>query len=291
MKRLKSAPIMFWVQDLWPESLSATGAIRSPTVLRMVGRFVRFVYQHCDRILIQSQAFSPFIKNQGIPPERLLYFPNSAEEFYQPMEIEQEAQERSIMPNGFRVMFAGNIGAAQDFDNIIEAADRLKGYPDIHWIILGDGRRRSWVETQVNRRGLDKTFHLLGRYPVTAMPRFFSLADALLVTLNKDPIFSLTIPAKVQSYLACGKPIIASIEGEGARIIEEAGAGLVCSAENPQGLAEAIITLYRTPRSERSAMGVRGRDYYRRHFDHSMLLNQLDLWMKDLCRREIQCVS
>jgi glycosyltransferase involved in cell wall biosynthesis len=127
-----------------------------------------------------------------------------------------------------------------------------------------------------------QTFHLLGKYPVKSMPRYFSLADVLLATLKKDPIFSLTIPSKIQSYMACGRPIIAAIDGEGARVIREAGAGITCPAENPRALADALLSLYRMPMPEREAMGMRGRDYFETNFNHTKLMDRLEVWMKAL---------
>jgi len=284
LKRLKHAPIVFWVQDLWPESLSATGAVRSVWALKLVERLVRYIYRGCDIILVQSRAFFLPIEKLGVAPERIRYFSNSAEEFYQPVTIAADAPERAAMPEGFRVMFAGNIGAAQDFENIIGAAERLKAYPDIHWVILGDGRMAAWVKNQIEERGLGGTVHLLGRHHVESMPRFFSLADAMLVTLKKQPIFSLTVPAKVQSYLACGKPLIAALDGEGARIVREAAAGLTPSAENPEELANAVLEIYRMSRYEREAMGARGRQYFEIHFERNVLLERLNGWLNDLAK-------
>ena len=284
LKKLKSAPVMFWMQDLWPESLSATGAVRSEKILKIVDILVRFIYRGCDLILVQSRAFVEPIKRQGGDPDRTLYFPNSAEELYQPVMIEKDAPERAIMPEGFCVTFAGNIGAAQDFGTILNAAELLKDHTEINWVIIGDGRMFPWVKSQVIKRNLMQTVHLLGRHPIEAMPRYFSLADALLVTLRKEPIFELTIPSKIQSYLACAKPIIAALDGEGARIIEEAGAGLTCPSENPGALAKAVLTLYNMPLSERQTMGMRGRTYFNSHFEHKMLLDRLEIWMEELIK-------
>ncbi len=237
IKKVKSAPVMFWMQDLWPESLSATGAVRSKIILKSVELLVRFIYKGFDRILAQSRAFIPPIIRLGKNPNNISYYPNSAEELYQPLKLENNAPENAVMPDGFCLTFAGNIGAAQDFGTILSAAERLKDHPDIHWVILGDGRMFPWVKEQVQTRGLNESIHLLGRHPAETMPRFFALSDALLVTLRKEPIFALTIPSKVQSYLACAKPIIAALDGEGSRIIDEAGTGITCGAENPNALA------------------------------------------------------
>ncbi len=291
LKKIKRAPLFFWVQDLWPESLSATGAVRSAWLLKLVEYLVRFIYRGCDRILIQSRAFFGPITKLGVAPDRILYFPNSAEEFYCPVEIEPEAREREQLPDGFRVMFAGNIGKAQDFETILEAAERLREYRDIHWIILGDGRMFEWVQEQVDQRSLTDTVHLLGRHPVEKMPQYFALADVMLVTLRQDPIFALTIPAKVQSYLACAKPLIAALDGEGAKVVQEAQAGFTPPAEDAQALADAVLTMYRMPEAERRQMGVRGRKYFEVHFERNMLLDRLDGWLRGLEERVSLCAS
>lgn len=282
MKKLRGIPMMFWVQDLWPDTLSATGVIRSERVLGWVGRLVRFIYRGCDRILIQSRAFAQSVERLAPSPERIRYFPNSAEELYRPVQLEPTAPECAQMPDGFRVMFAGNIGVAQDFGTVLDAAEHLEEHRDIHWVIIGDGRRRSWVESEVVRRGLGDLVHFLGRHPAEKMPGFFSLADALLVTLKKEPGFALTIPSKVQSYLACGKPVIAGLDGEGARVVEEAGAGITCPAESPEELAKAVLEMYRLSENERLAMGNRGREYFEREFERNMLLGRLEGMMREM---------
>jgi len=285
MKKMKKIPVVFWVQDLWPESLSATGVVQSGKILKLVERLVRFIYSRCDRVLVQSKAFSPSIESLGIDTGRIQYFPNSAEEHYKPLTVEPDATERAALPNGFQVMFAGNIGAAQDFNTILEAAEKLKDFPDIHWVIVGDGRMRPWVESRIQERCLTDTVHLLGRYPAEAMPRFFSLADVLLVSLKREPIFELTIPSKVQSYLACAKPIVATIDGEGARIIKESGAGLTCPAENPDALADMVLKMYHMSKTDLQEMGFKGRRYFEQHFERNMLLDRLDKWIKIYGRR------
>src|SRR5258706_12716072 len=179
-------------------------------------------------------------------------------------------------------MFAGNIGAAQDFETILAAATLLREETGIQWLVLGDGRLRPWVEREIESRGLQATFHLLGRHPPEAMPRFFARADAMLVTLRKEPIFALTLPAKVQSYLACAKPIIAALDGEGARVVTEAGAGIAVPAEDPSALAEAVLGLARLGSDARQAMGTRGRAYFEQHFEREMLLTRLEGWMNEL---------
>lgn len=282
VKKLRKIPIIFWVQDLWPESLSATGAVSSSLLLRLVGLLVQLIYRGSDLIMAQSRAFFPSIEKYGGSREKIVYFPNSAEGFYRPVQVEAQAPERALLPHGFTLMFAGNIGAAQDFETILAAAELLKDRRDLHWVILGDGRRRAWVADQVRARGLSDRVHLLGRYPPEAMPRFFAVADALLVTLKKEPIFALTIPAKVQSYLACSKPVIAALDGEGARVVQEAGAGLASPAGDSAALADNVLAMYHLSKSQRRAMGLRGRSYFEKHFERHMLLDRLEELMREV---------
>ncbi|MDP2851932.1 MAG: glycosyltransferase family 4 protein [Gallionella sp.] len=279
--RLKNAPIIFWVQDLWPESLSATGAVTSPLILKAMEHLVRWIYRGCARVLVQSEAFFKPVARLGVATDRILYFPNSAEAFYQPQPA-RTPWDGPELPEGFRVMFAGNIGAAQSLETILLAADRLRQHRRIHWIVVGEGRLTSWLASEVSHRGLQDCIHLMGRFPVESMPVWFAQADVMLATLRRDPIFSLTIPAKVQSYMACAKPIVAALDGEGARIVEAAGAGIAVPAEDSQALADAVMRLYRLPVSEREAMGRRGRDYFDRHFERNRLLDRLEGWLQEL---------
>lgn len=285
LKRLKKLPVIFWVQDLWPESLLATGAVRSERILGWVGKVVRYIYRRCDRILLTSRMFEPRVRNAGAEKSKIRYWPQWAETLYHPMELEDAATERKELPSGFRVVFAGNIGAAQSFDTILDAAVRLKGHSEIQWIVIGDGRMRRWVEQRVEQLGLGQKVHFTGTRPNEEMPRYLSLADALLVTLRKEPIFSLTVPGKVQSYLACARPIVASLDGEGARVIRESGAGLVAPAQDADALAKAVLELYRMPPEERGELGRRGREYFEEHFEREKLLDRLEGWMHELVEK------
>jgi len=281
MRRLKKTPLFFWVQDLWPESLSATGAVRSRLVLGAVGGMVKWIYHHCDKVAVQSTGFfSPAIK-AGAEQEKIVYFPNWAESLYRPVTLPQSAPERLDVPNdGFVAMFAGNLGAAQSLETILDAAEMAKDQL-IHWVFLGDGRRRDWMQEQIVSRRLDRV-HLLGSYPVEKMPAYFSLADAMLVTLRSDPVMTTTIPGKMQSYLACARPVIGALDGEGAKVIEESGAGFCVPSGDAEGLANAVMKMNEMSIRERNAMGDAAMAYYEQHFDRETLVKQLEKWMQDM---------
>jgi colanic acid biosynthesis glycosyl transferase WcaI len=272
LRWLKGAPLVFWVQDLWPESLAATGAVKNPLVLGAVDKLVKWIYRGCDRILVQSEAFVPSISAHGVAREKIGYLPNSAEAFYR--RVEKGADDPEL-PAGFRVLYAGNIGAAQDFPTILAAAEKLKGEGRIQWIVLGDGRMREWVAAEIERRGLNNV-HLLGSRPPEKMPSYFAHADVLLATLRRDPIFAVTIPSKIQTYIACGRPVIAALDGEGGRIIREAQAGWAVPSEDPEALAAAVMAASRTSAAELKTMGERAEACFREHFEREKLLTRLE---------------
>lgn len=279
LKKIRKVPLVLYVLDLWPESISAVGAIKSSFFLNVVKKIVYFIYKHCDWILVSSPGFVDRIKAMGISESKINYWPQWAEDNYKMVTVKENSAESREMPSGFRIIFAGNIGAAQGFKTIIEAADRLKDYFGIHWVIIGDGRMKPWVEEQVQLRKLENTVHLLGKRPVETMPAYFSLADVLLVSLKKDPIFALTIPAKVQSYMACGRPILACVDGEGAKVVEQAGAGISCPADDAESLAGSVLKMFNLGDAQRKEMGLRGRAYFEKYFPRDILLSQFEKWI------------
>lgn len=280
---LKGCPVVLWVQDLWPESLSATGFVKNRWALKLVELVVRYIYRHVDLLLVQSRAFeAPVRLLAGGTP--IVYYPNSVDEtFAKPAQY--AAPDVVGLGQGFTVMFAGNIGNAQAVEVIVEAAALLQAYPDIHFVVLGEGSRWAWMKQQAAQRELGN-LHLPGRFPVETMPDFMQRASVLLVTLADQKIFKATIPSKVQAYLAAGRPILACLNGEGANLVVEAGAGLAVPAEDASALAEATLRLYRMSAQELDAMGERGRLYYARHFSHDKLVDELIVQLQSVCNQK-----
>lgn len=276
---LKGCPVVLSVQDLWPESLSATGHIQNSTILKLVEYGVAFIYRHVDLLLVQSQAFVAPVKAlaSGTPVK---YYPNSVDEIFAVQTTEPVPDIAGLniagLASGFSIMFAGNIGTAQAVEVIVEAATLLQkqGEAEIQFVILGDGSRRDWLLQEAKNRNLTN-LHLPGRFPVETMPGFMQKATVLLVTLTDQPIFAATIPNKIQAYMAAGRPIIACLNGEGARLVIEAGAGLAVPAEDGKALAAAVLQMYRMSPQERDAMGAKGRLYYAQYFSHDKLINEL----------------
>jgi glycosyltransferase involved in cell wall biosynthesis len=280
MGKLRGAPVLLWIQDLWPDTLVAVGMSPRSFLVRAARLLSRKIHHACDRLLVQSQAYIQRLEAAGVDPARISYLPNWAEDLYRPLERSSVADP---MPGiaGFRVVFAGNIGSAQSFETVIEAADRMRNAVDIHWVIVGDGNMAGWLRKEIERRALQGTVHLFGWQPAERMPVLFAHADALLATLRPDPVFGLTIPSKLQTYIACGKPVVAALDGEGATLVRSAGAGIVTAPGDGAALADSVLRLYKMTPEARAAMGASGRAYYERHFARDGLLDRLERYMSE----------
>jgi colanic acid biosynthesis glycosyl transferase WcaI len=290
LRTIKRAPIAMWVLDLWPETLIAVGAVRSEWMLAIVGRLVSFIYRSCDLILAQSTSFVASIEQHVGTGQRVEYFPSWAESIFQDRSVEP-APEVPVLANGFNVMFAGNIGDAQDFPAILKAAEILLEEHAIRWLIVGDGRSAAWVAAEIERRNLANRVIMLGRFPLERMPSFFQHADALLVALKNDPVFALTIPGKVQSYLAAGIPLVAMLNGEGAKVISQSGSGFVCAAGDADGLARLVLTLSHMTPEQRNEIGLNARIAYLREFERESLMDRLEFWLANLKMKSVRMIK
>jgi glycosyltransferase involved in cell wall biosynthesis len=268
---LKRALLATWVKALWPQSLSATGYVRHAGVFAAVEKVVRWIYHRNDLLLAQSEAFvEPIRALAGATP--VVYHPNPGERAFgaagspRPPAIQ-------LQP-GFNVVFAGNLGTAQALETIVSAALLLRDEPTVRLVLVGSGSRSDWLNEQVQRHGL-KNLQLPGRFAPDDMSGILSQASALLVSLKRDPIFAQTVPSKVQAYLAAGKPIIAAHDGEGARIVLWAGAGMACPAEDAAALAAAVRSLMAQPASARAQMAENGQRYYAQNFEPGLLAQRL----------------
>lgn len=285
--RLKRAPVFIWVLDLWPETLRAVGVVKHPLLLKPVGAMVSWIYNRADYLLLQSHGFFENVRSyctKDISSERLIYFSSWAEDDFSDSAVFGSAlleRDDSV----FTVVFAGNLGEAQDFAAIIDAAESLKGKAPVRWVIVGDGRMSRWLAEEVSARNLDNVL-LLGRHPLEEMPGLFASADALLVSLKTNDVFEKTIPGKVQAYLASGKPILGMINGEAARVIQESGAGFSCPSGDAAALAEITQRLAALDVPVRTRMGACGRQYYESNYSKPKLMARLEKLFHDATLRK-----
>ncbi len=273
LKWLKKARLSVWVQDLWPESLAATGFVKNRYLLRMTGWLVRGIYACSDQLLVQSHAFIESVATYAAR-RKIVYYPNSVD-VQSPQESKPIPGELvSVLEKHFCVVFTGNLGTAQALDTLVQAARQLRDNDDIRLVLVGSGSRLDWLREQKQIHQLSNLV-LPGRFPVESMSEIFTRSSALLVSLNDEDIFAQTIPSKIQAYLAAGKPIIACLNGEGARVVQEAGAGLSCPAEQVPALVTAIRRMQSLSELERATMGRSGREYFEQNFEMTRQIRRL----------------
>lgn len=238
------------------QSLTSAGNINNKTILWFFEKIVRIIYSNSDKILISSMGFESSINIKGDYNKKIIYFPNWAEDVFSKTNSSINIPK---LPNGFIIMFAGNVGEAQDFDNVLKAAIQLKSEKQIKFVILGDGRKRTWIEKFCIENDLNETVYCLGRFPIKSMPNFFQKADLMLVSLKDEPVFNLTLPAKIQAYMISGKPIIGMMNGEGANIINLSGCGLCAKASDSKELKDKILELSKLSKIELEELGRKGK--------------------------------
>jgi colanic acid biosynthesis glycosyl transferase WcaI len=261
LSRLWRVPFTYEIQDMWPEALTATGMISNNRALRCVGWFAKRLYRRAAAIRVISPGFRQNLIDKGVPPEKIHVISNAVDvDFYRPMPPDAALAERLGLSGKFVVMFAGNIGIPQGVDTILDAAARLRDLPEVLFAVVGDGVEYDRVRTAAQARGLDNV-RFLGRYPPAEMPSLYALADVLLLHLRDDHfLYRITIPHKVFSYLASGKPVLAAVKGDAADVVVAADAGLDCAPSDPQAMADSVRRFVKMTASERQAMGDRGRN-------------------------------
>lgn len=277
IKFIYKAKLVVWVQDLWPEDLVTTGHVKNTNtiVLKINEWAARVLYFFTDKILIQSESFRAPVTHLA-PNKEILFLPNAAERsvFEKSGKFVLPSKLDFLKDDFFNVVFAGNIGNNQSIETIILAAEILKNKKEIKIVMVGSGSRSSFLKEEVEKRSLSNLI-VAGRYPSDVMPAIFNYSQILLVSLAKKDSLSWTVPCKVQAYFAAGKPVVASLDGEGARIVNESGAGRACPAEDSQSLAASILELYAMSSSERGEIGKKGRIYAERHYHPTKIARQL----------------
>lgn len=280
IKRKQKIPLISWILDLWPESLIATTPIKKGFIVNYLNKLVARFYEESDSILISSEYFrDAIIKKNPQVGNNIIYFPNWAEDAIA-LNKDIVIEDSIKLPNGYNIMFAGNIGDSQDFESIISAAE-LSASDNINWIIVGDGRKFDWVKEQVSTKELKNVF-LLGRHPIEKMPSLFKRADAMLVTLRSVPIYAMTVPAKVQAYMSCGKIIFGMLDGEGNKLINENRIGAAVPAGDYQGLVNKIREVKESGRENLINMEKASINMYNEHFTKYKLLDQFNEILHDL---------
>lgn len=284
LSRLWRVPFVYQIQDMWPETLSATGMFNNKRLLRWIGRFALWVYGKAHDILVSSPGFCRNLVEKGVPSQKIHVISNwvDPQTYYRAEPDAQLAQELGLAGR-FNVMFAGNMGEAQGLETVIEAAKLLESDERVQFILVGDGIALPRLLQLAQQQNLANV-RFLGRYPSQEMPRLYALADALLVHLKDDPLFRITIPHKTLAYLGSGKPVLAAVAGDVASLITSNGAGIACEPENPQALAAAVHSLQSLSEQERQAMGERGMLAARTEYSRDALVGKIEAVLKRAAR-------
>lgn len=269
-------PHYLYVQDLWPENVEVVTGIHSLFVLKPIGRMVNYIYKHCDEIFATSPSFVKAIHERGISELKIHYWPQYAEEFYRP--LEQKTTVPLLDEDIFKIIFTGNIGYAQGLNILPKTAEILKKNGcKVQFYIVGDGRYKEEFIKDICQRNVADIFKFIDRQPAERIPELLAASDVAFLSFMDNPLFEKTIPAKLQSYMACGMPIIAAASGETKRIIEEAECGRCSKIGQAEELAENIKKMMCLNLHE---MQTKSRKYFQEHFDKQMLMNQMETFFE-----------
>ncbi|MEN6600154.1 MAG: glycosyltransferase family 4 protein [Rectinema sp.] len=278
LSRIKHMPFIYEIQDMWPETLRATGMIKNNNLLNLIAFAAKHIYSKAAAIVVISDGFKQNLIDKGVPEDKIYVIPNWTDEKIYKKQLSNEniiLNENNEAYHKFILVYAGNIGKAQGLDNLIEAA-KLIPSDEIIIYLIGEGLEKKQLVEKVKNENLQNIIFLDKMSPNDIL-KYYQIADALLIHLQRDPLFSITIPGKTFSYMAYGKPIICVAEGEVTRIIDEASCGVVVRPSDPEDLAKAILRLSKMSIDERKSMGENGIRFYDQKYSQQVLLDRYEM--------------
>ena len=264
IKLCRRIPVVYDIQDMWPDTLRATGMLNNPKALNLVARVCRWVYRRMDHIVVLSPGFKRLLQERGVPESKLSVIYNWADEAALGAPV---GQVPAAFPGAdqFRILFAGNMGKAQALDTVLNAASLLQTRGSrVCWVMLGGGVEVERLKAEAAKRQLANVV-FLPAVPMAEVGAYLNAADALLVHLRKDPLFEITIPSKTQAYMTVGKPLLMAVDGDAADLVRQSSGGVVAESENPEALARAAEQLAAMPTDALAAMGDKAQRFYREH--------------------------
>ena len=270
-------PLYLYAQDLWPENVEVVTGITNPVVIEPIQWMVDYIYKNCNQIFVTSPSFVKAVcdRKKKVPESKVHYWPQYAEEFYVP--LEKKEVEEIPSDDTFKVMFTGNVGFAQGLEILPKTAAILKKQEKkILFCIVGEGRYLPQFKEEIKKLQVEDYFCLISRQPATRIPELLAAADAAFLSFMETKLFEMTIPAKLQSYMACGMPVLAAAGGESKRVIEEAACGLCTPSGDANALAESIIRMMQLSANKLQEMKSNSRNYFEENFEKQKLMDQID---------------
>lgn len=281
---VRRMPFLYAVNDLWPESVEATGMLRSRHLLDCIRKIESFVYRRAAGIAVVSPGVKGNLIGKGVPPDKVQVIPHWADEsLYRPVPPDPNLARKFSMAGRFNVVFAGQMGLAQALDVVLDAAEELSDLAEVQFVLVGDGTDAERLRQAAGEQGLENV-RFLGRQPAEMMPYIFAVAGALLVHLRDDPVFRVTIPSKTIAYMACGRPVLMAVEGDAADLIRAAGAGVTCRSQSGKDLADAVRRLHAMSREAREHMGRAGRKAFLTSYSRGVLLDRYEAILGGMAR-------
>lgn len=277
-------PHYLYVQDLWPENVITVTGINNPLIIKPIDKMVDYIYNNADEIFATSPSFVEAICNRKVrvKEDKVHYWPQYAEEFYQPMDkaVAKPTAEKYGIPNdnSFKIIFTGNVGTAQGLQILPKTAEILRD-ENVKFVIVGDGRYLEDLRRDIKQRHVSNKFILVARQRAEIVPALLASCDAAFISFAKDELWTKTIPAKLQSYMACAMPVIAAAQGETARVINESGCGLCCGLGNAQQLSKLVQRMMQTDLAE---MSKKSREYFENNYAKSMLMDEMDKYLNEV---------
>jgi glycosyltransferase involved in cell wall biosynthesis len=279
---LRKVPFVYEVQDMWPDLLEATGMVRNRYLLRGVGWLTDLAYSTAALVNVVTPGYKKCLVARGIPSKKVHVMLNWAYEGDFPLVPYDRALARELGMDGkFNVVYAGNMGPAQGLKNVLLAAKLTQSNQRIQFVLVGDGQERAELENAAKEWRLTNV-RFFPPIPMADMPRLYSITQALLIHLTDDPLYAITIPGKTQSYLASGRPIIASVAGDTAAVVEEAGAGIAVEPMNPESLARVVFQMDEMTPEQRESMGTNGRTYHQQRLSPVVQIGNYERLLLDV---------
>lgn len=275
-------PLYLYAQDLWPENVEVVTGITNPLVIRPIDKMVDYIYRNCNEIFVTSPSFVRAVcdRKRKVPESKVHYWPQYAEEFYEPLEKKNVPEIPKT--DAFKIIFTGNVGYAQGLNILPRTAEILKEHKrDVLFCIVGDGRYMEEFKKEIEKKQVQEMFCLIGRKSAEQIPKLLAACDVAFLSFMETRLFEMTIPAKLQSYMACGMPVIAAAAGETQRVIEEADCGICSPSGDEKALAEAIERVLLYSKERLSEMEKNSRGYFEIHFEKTKLMNQMDRYFDE----------